>query len=147
MTFNIEEGELFTFGESGIRSTVETIDIETLQAAIEHVEGERYDLRKIEDTEDALTKLLGEKGFAFSDIRARTRRDRENNLIRVQYVIEEGPRVYVERININGNDRTHDEVLRREMRISEGDAFNRVLLERSRRNLRALGFFSSVDIE
>ena len=147
VTFNIEEGELFTFAESGIRTTVETIDVETLQAAIEHVEGDRYDLRKIEDTEDALTKLLGEKGFAFSDIRARTRRDRENNLIRVEYVIEEGPRVYVERININGNDRTHDEVLRREMRISEGDAFNRVLLERSRRNLRALGFFSSVDIE
>ena len=147
VTFNIEEGELFTFAESGIRSTVETIDIETLQAAIDHVEGERYDIRKIEDTEDALTKLLGEKGFAFADIRARTRRDRENNLIRVEYVIEEGPRVYVERININGNDRTHDEVLRREMRISEGDAFNRVMLERSRRNLRALGYFSSVDIE
>ncbi len=147
VTFNIEEGELFTFAESGIRSTVETIDIETLQAAINHIEGDRYDIRKIEDTEDALTKLLGEKGFAFADIRARTRRDRENNLIRVEYVIEEGPRVYVERININGNDRTHDEVLRREMRISEGDAFNRVMLERSRRNLRALGFFSSVDIE
>ena len=147
VTFNIEEGELFTFAESGIRSTVETIDIETLQAAINHVEGDRYDIRKIEDTEDALTKLLGEKGFAFADIRARTRRDRENNLIRVEYVIEEGPRVYVERININGNDRTHDEVLRREMRISEGDAFNRVMLERSRRNLRALGYFSSVDIE
>jgi len=147
VTFNIEEGELFTFAESSIRSTVETVAIETLQAAIDHVEGDRYDLRKIEDTEDALTKLLGEKGFAFAEIRARTRRDRENNLIRVEYVIEEGPRVYVERININGNDRTHDEVLRREMRISEGDAFNRVLLERSRRNLRALGFFSSVDIE
>ncbi len=147
VTFNLEEGELFSFAESSIRSTVETVDIETLQAAIDHVEGDRYDLRKIEDTEDALTKLLGEKGFAFAEIRARTRRDRENNLIRVEYVIEEGPRVYVERININGNDRTHDEVLRREMRISEGDAFNRVLLERSRRNLRALGFFSSVDIE
>ena len=147
VTFNIEEGELFTFAESGIRSTVETIDTETMQAAIDHAEGDRYDLRKIEDTEDALTKLLGEKGFAFADVRARTRRDRENNLIKVEYVIEEGPRVYVERININGNDRTHDEVLRREMRISEGDAFNRVLLERSRRNLRALGFFSSVEIE
>ncbi|HCD16397.1 MAG TPA: outer membrane protein assembly factor BamA, partial [Rhodobiaceae bacterium] len=147
VTFNIEEGELFTFGESRINSTVETIDNEALEAAIDHAEGERYDLRKIEDTEDALTKLLGENGFAFADIRARTRRDRENNLIRVEYVIEEGPRVYVERININGNDRTHDEVLRREIRISEGDAFNRVLLERSRRNLRALGYFSSVDIE
>ena len=147
VTFNIEEGELFTFAESGIRSTVETIDTETMQAAIDHAEGDRYDLRKIEDSEDALTKLLGEKGFAFADVRARTRRDRENNLIKVEYVIEEGPRVYVERININGNDRTHDEVLRREMRISEGDAFNRVLLERSRRNLRALGFFSSVEIE
>jgi outer membrane protein insertion porin family len=147
VTFNIEEGELFTFADSRVRSTVETIEIDALEEAIEHVEGDRYDLRKIEDTEDALTKLLGEKGFAFADIRARTRRDRENNLIRVEYVIEEGPRVYVERININGNDRTHDEVLRREMRISEGDAFNRVLLERSRRNLRGLGYFSSVDIE
>ena len=76
--------------ESGIRTTVETVDVETLPAAIEHVEGDRYDLRKIEDTEDALTKLLGEKGLL--DIRARTRRDRENNLIRVEYVIEEGPR-------------------------------------------------------
>ena len=145
--FNIDEGRLFTFGPGKVSSTVESIDVESLQSAIVHEEGSKYDLRKIEDTEDALTKLLGEKGFAFADIRARTRRDREANLILVEYVIEEGPRVYIERININGNDRTQDEVLRREIRISEGDAFNRVLLERSRRNLRALGYFSSVEIE
>ena len=147
VVFNIDEGELFTFGPGKVSSTVESIDVESLQSAIVHEEGSKYDLRKIEDTEDALTKLLGEKGFAFADIRARTRRDREGNLILVDYVIEEGPRVYIERININGNDRTQDEVLRREIRISEGDAFNRVLLERSRRNLRALGYFSSVEIE
>ncbi len=147
VVFNIDEGELFTFGPGKVSSTVESIDVESLQSAIVHEEGSKYDLRKIEDTEDALTKLLGEKGFAFADIRARTRRDREANLILVEYVIEEGPRVYIERININGNDRTQDEVLRREIRISEGDAFNRVLLERSRRNLRALGYFSSVEIE
>lgn len=147
VVFNIDEGELFTFGPGKVSSTVESIDVESLQSAIVHEEGSKYDLRKIEDTEDALTKLLGEKGYAFADIRARTRRDREANLILVEYVIEEGPRVYIERININGNDRTQDEVLRREIRISEGDAFNRVLLERSRRNLRALGYFSSVEIE
>ena len=147
VVFNIDEGKLFTFGPGKVSSTVESIDVESLQSAIVHEEGSKYDLRKIEDTEDALTKLLGEKGFAFADIRARTRRDREANLILVEYVIEEGPRVYIERININGNDRTQDEVLRREIRISEGDAFNRVLLERSRRNLRALGYFSSVEIE
>ena len=79
MTFNIEEGELFTFGESGIRSTVETIDIETLQAAIEHVEGDRYDLRKNRGYRRCVDQTFGEKGFAFSDIRARTRRDRETN--------------------------------------------------------------------
>ena len=67
--------------------------------------------------------------------------------INITYVIDEGPRVYIERINIVGNFRTHDDVIRREFRLAEGDAFNRLLVEAARRRLRALGFFKTVDID
>ncbi len=146
VTFTLEEGEYYTFGEAAISTTIDTIDTVRLEEQIVHQLGERYDSRTIDKTVDALTKLVGEFGYASADVRPRARRDRDNHIMRVEYIIEEGPRVYVERININGNTRTLDEVIRRQMRLAEGDAFNRVLLNRSEREIRGLGFFSDVQI-
>ena len=146
VTFNIEEGQRYTFGDARVATTLTSTDIAEFETKIVHHAGERYDSRKIDETVDALTKMVGELGFAFADVRPRAHRDKEEHIIRVEYVIEEGPRVYVERININGNTRTLDEVIRRELRLSEGDAFNRVLLNRSERAVRGLGFFANVEI-
>ena len=146
VTFNLSEGEIYDFGESSIQTSMPKIQALNLDAAVKHAPGDRYDARKIDATVDALTKIVGEQGFAFAEVRPRVRRDPEARIVTVSYVIEEGPRVYVERININGNTRTHDEVIRREMDLSEGDGFNRVLLSRSERSIKGLNYFSSVDI-
>ena len=138
ITIQVDEGELYTFGPSRVSTSMEDIGIIELEELIVHKEGEQYDSRALDDTVDELTKSVGEKGFAFADIRPRVSRNRAERLVSVQYVIEEGRRVYVERININGNERTYDEVIRREIRLSEGDAFNRVLLSRSERAVRGL---------
>ena len=146
LNFKIEEGKLYTFGEARVSTELDAIDIVELEERISYEAGETYDSRRIDDTVDALRKLVGEKGYAFAEVRPRTRRDSKGNMVNVEFVIEEGPRVYVERININGNTRTRDEVIRREMRLSEGDAFNQVLLSRSERNVRGLGFFGAVEV-
>ncbi len=146
VTFNLSEGEIYDFEESSIQTSLPKIQALNLDAAVKHAPGDRYDARKIDATVDALTKIVGEQGFAFAEVRPRVRRDPEARIVTVSYVIEEGPRVYVERININGNTRTHDEVIRREMDLSEGDGFNRVLLSRSERSIKGLNYFSSVDI-
>lgn len=146
INFKVNEGPLFTFGEARVATNLETIDIVELEEQIEHEAGERYDSRSLDKSVDALTKIVGEQGYAFADVRPRVRRDYENNQVNVEYVIEEGPRVYVERINVNGNTRTQDDVIRREIRLSEGDAFNKVLLSRSERDVRGLGFFGNVEV-
>ena len=146
VNFKVNEGNLYTFDEARVSTSLETIDIVELEEQIRHEIGERYDSRRMDDTVDALTKLVGEQGYAFADVRPRVSRDTQNNRIVVEYVIEEGPRVYVERVNINGNTRTQDDVIRREIRLSEGDAFNKVLLSRSERDVRGLGFFGDVTV-
>ena len=146
VTFNLEEGPIYNFDKSEIKTSLEKLTGLNLETYIKHEEGERYDARKIDKTVDALTKIVGEQGFAFADIRPRVKRDPETQKVSITYSIEEGPRVYVERINVNGNTRTQDNVIRREMKLSEGDGFNRVLLSRSERDIRGLNFFEKVDI-
>lgn len=146
ITFNLSEGDIYAFGESTVDTSLPKIQALDLSALIKHMPGDRYDARKIDATVDIITKLVGEQGFAFAEVRPRVRRNAEDRIVTVTYVIEEGPRVYVERININGNTRTHDDVVRREMDLSEGDGFNRVLLSRSERSIKGLNYFSTVDI-
>lgn len=146
LNYTIEEGPLYKFGDARVSTSLDTIDIVQLEELIAYESGTVYDSRQIDKTVDALTKLVGEQGYAFAEVRPRVKRDRDNNVVEVEFTVEEGPRVYVERININGNSRTRDEVIRREMRLSEGDAFNQVLLSRSERNIRGLGFFAAVEV-
>ena len=146
INFVIDEGLKYKFGEARVSTSLDALDIVKLEEQILHKTGEQYDRRVLDKTVDALTKMAGESGFAFASIRPRPRSNQETRTVDIEYAIDEGPRVYVERININGNSRTRDDVIRRELRLVEGDAFNKVLLSRSERNVRGLNFFSDVEV-
>ncbi|MEE9380256.1 MAG: outer membrane protein assembly factor BamA [Hyphomonadaceae bacterium] len=147
ITFTVDEGEQYTFGEINVETALEKLDNTFLRRTVPIKSGELYQGDLIEQSIDALTFAAGIAGYAFVDIRPRIVPNPETNQVDVTFAIDEGPRVYIERINIVGNTTTLDRVVRRELRISEGDAFNRVLLDRSRNRARALGFFKDVTIE
>ncbi|ODR95387.1 outer membrane protein assembly factor BamA [Methyloceanibacter superfactus] len=147
ITFTIEEGERYRFGYVDIESALPSLNIEALRGGILTKPGRRYNAEKVEKTVEALTVLVSEQGYAFGQVRPRFERDQATHTMNIVYVIDEGPRVYIERINIVGNFRTEDGVIRRQFRLAEGDAYNRLLVEAARKRLRALGFFKSVDIE
>jgi outer membrane protein insertion porin family len=147
ITFTIDEGERYHFGYIDIESALPSLNIEALHGAILTKTGRRYNVEKVEKTVEALTVKVSEQGYAFGQVRPRFQRDQATHTMNVTYVIDEGPRVYIERINIVGNFRTQDDVIRRQFRLAEGDAYNRLLVEAARKRLRALGFFKSVKIE
>ncbi|HUT48020.1 MAG TPA: outer membrane protein assembly factor BamA [Alphaproteobacteria bacterium] len=146
VTFTIEEGERYKFGEIELRSAIKGLDVKTLRRNLTVKKGAWYDARKIESTIQNLTNAVGTLGFAFVEVRPLIRRDRANRAITVVFLIREGPKVFVERIEIVGNNRTRDEVIRREMRLVEGDAFNTSKIRASRRRLRNLDYFKKVEI-
>jgi outer membrane protein insertion porin family len=146
ITFTVEEGPQYTFGEISIDSRLKDLSNEQLAELIQGETGEVYNADEVEATIQAMTDRIGELGFAFSRIEPRTNLDREKLTIDIVYQIDEGPRVYVERIDIRGNVRTLDSVIRREFRVSEGDAFNTALLRRSEQQIRNLGYFDTVEL-
>jgi len=146
ITFTIDEGERYHFGKIDITNQLPTVDPETLRPVLKTKEGEWYDADQVEGTITALTDTLGNLGYAFVDIQPQIRRNADTKTIDVTYTIKEGPRVYVERINIIGNLRTRDDVIRREFRLVEGDAFNSSKLHRSEQEIKNLDFFSKVNI-
>jgi outer membrane protein insertion porin family len=147
VTLTVEEGERHTFGTINITTTLRDLDPDTLFEQVETEEGEWYNAQLVEDSINNLTGAVGNLGYAFVDIRPRAERDRENQIINLTYEIQEGPKVYVERIDIQGNERTLDRVVRREFRLVEGDAFNSAKLRRSRQRVQNLGFFRNVDVD
>lgn len=146
ITFTLEEGDQYRFGGAEFETTLNELDPVRLASLLKYKEGEVYNAQLVDDSIDALTFEAGSRGYAFADVRPRLRRNAETKTIDIVYVIEEGPRVYIERIDIVGNTRTLDKVIRREFRVAEGDAFNRVLINRSRQRVRALDFFEEVEI-
>ena len=110
-------------------------------------EGDIYSQADVQKAIDALTNAAGTKGYAFADVRPRLKRNPNSRTIDLGFEIVQGPRVYIEKINISGNTRTHDDVIRRQFRLQEGDAFNRVLIDRSRTRIRSLGFFKEVEVK
>lgn len=146
ITFAVEEGEKYNFGTIGIDSEISDINPEDLRGFLRTVEGETYNADQIEESIQALTFELGKLGYAFVNVRPQVTRDRENLSISLVYQINKSPRVYVERINISGNVRTLDYVIRRELQLAEGDAFNTALLRLSRSKVRGLDFFQKVEI-
>lgn len=147
ITFTIDEGVRYDFGEITVETELDKLPADVLRALIPIETGARFQGDLIEDAVDALTFAAGSAGYANVDISPRIERDRENRVVNLTFEVNEGPRVFIERIDVIGNTRTVDDVIRRELRIAEGDAFNRVLLDRSRSRVRALGFFKEVEIE
>jgi len=110
-------------------------------------EGDWYNADLVDETVQAIADRVGSLGYAFVDVRPRIDRDAENKILNLTYDIQEGPKVYVERIDISGNVRTQDKVIRREFRLAEGDAFSTSKLRRTEQRLKDLGFFESVDVQ
>lgn len=147
ITFTIDEGPQYTVGEVRAKTTLAKLDGDILTAYVPMRSGQTFDSEKIESSVEAITFATGAVGYAFVDVNPRLSRHAETNTIDITFEVNEGPRVYVERINVFGNTRTLDKVIRREIRLAEGDAFNRVLVDRSRARIRSLGYFSDVEIE
>ena len=147
VTFSLEEGERYRVSAIDIRSQLRDLAPEDLLPVVEMEEGDWYDADQVEDTLLALTEAVGSRGYAFVDVSPQIEPNREARTVDVTFDVDEGPRVYVERIEITGNVRTLDEVIRREFRLAEGDAYNTALIRRSRQRIMNLGFFNQVDIE
>ncbi len=147
VTFTVEEGERQKFGRMEIVTTLPNLDPESLRVHLEPEEGDWYSAKEVEGTITALTEAVGNLGYAFVDVRPKVERDRENRIINTTFEIKEGPKVYVERIDIEGNVRTLDRVIRREFRLVEGDAFNTSKQRRSRQRIQNLGYFKTVNVE
>ena len=147
LTFTVEEGERYKFGLSDIAVGIRGVNGDDLAKLIEYESEDWYDNRKIDKSVEDITDAVGTLGFAFVEVRPRVNRDRGDRTINVTYDISEGPRVFVERIEIVGNVRTSDKVIRREMQVAEGDAFNAAKVRRSRKRIRDLDYFSNVNIE
>ncbi len=147
ITFVVEEGVRYKFGDVKINSELKNGEKPDFSGIISTKTGKRYNASKVEETIDAMTKRLGDLGYAFVDIQPSLERDPAKRVVNLTYAIKPGPRVYVERINVTGNVRTLDEVVRREFRLSEGDAYNNSKLQRSEQRINNLGFFEKVDIK
>lgn len=147
ITFTIDEGRQYDFGEISVETTLDKLNEEALVSILPMQQGELYRGDLIEDAIDSLTAVSGISGYAFVDVIPRIVPDPENGTVNITFALDEGPRVYIERINIVGNTQTLDPVIRRELTASEGDAFNRVALDRSSNRVRRLGYFSEVEIE
>ena len=146
ITFTIDEGRQYNFGEIKVDTTLDKLNDEVLTRAIAIKEGDLYRGDLIEEVIDQLTAVAGINGFAFVDVIPRIRPNPETGTVDITFAVDEGPRVYIERINIVGNTRTVDPVVRRRLLVSEGDAFNRVSIDRSRGRVQGLGFFSEVEV-
>ena len=147
ITFTLDEGPKYWFGDMDVETSLPSLDPRSLRSSIVTRTGRVYNAQRIENSAEALTIAASQQGYAFAQVRPRFDRDEVNRRINITYVVDEGPHVYIERINIVGNFRTHDDVIRREFSLAEGDAYNRLLVEAARRRLRSLGFFKSVDID
>jgi outer membrane protein insertion porin family len=148
VTYVVEEGERYKFGDVDLESRIRDIKEEDFGRLIRMKKGDWYNAKQIEDTVDSLTETAGLLGYAFVDVRPNFNRDKEKLEMSVSFIINEAPRVYVERVDINGNTRTRDKVIRREFRLAEGDAFNSFKVKRSRDRIQSLGYFQdNLEIE
>ena len=146
ITITIEEGPQFRVASVGVQSHLPDVPDASLAPIVMISPGDIYNGDLVEKTVERLTKEVNRRGYAFSQVRPRGDRDQATQTVTVNFVVDDGPRVYIERINIRGNTRTRDYVIRREFEIGEGDAYNRVLIDRAERRLNSLGYFKKVRI-
>jgi outer membrane protein insertion porin family len=144
LTFTLDEGSQYRFGKVDIESSLKTVDAAALGGYLRTRAGDTYDADAVNRTVDDLSMQLARSGEPFASVFARSDRLPDRRLINLTYAIDPGKRLYVERIDIHGNARTHDDVIRREFDFGEGDAYNRALVDRAERRLKALGYFKTV---
>jgi outer membrane protein insertion porin family len=147
VTFTIEEGARYDFGEIKISSEIPNLSTEELEKLLLTKSGETFNANEIDESVESMTQKAGEFGYAFIDIDPVYERDEAQKILNLNYVISEGPRVYIRNINITGNVRTLDKVIRREFRLQEGDPFNSDAFKRSEQRVRNLGYFEKIDMK
>ncbi|MEP2707847.1 MAG: outer membrane protein assembly factor BamA [Roseibium sp.] len=146
VTFTVDEGDRYKIGDVEIVSTISDVDPEELRKLVRTKSGKTFNSLRVEQSVEDITLRVSQEGYAFARVRPRGARNYETNTIDLIYYIEEGARAYVERINVIGNNRTREYVIRREFDIDEGDAFNRALVDKAERRLVNLGFFERVSV-
>jgi outer membrane protein insertion porin family len=146
VTFTIDEGSQYRVGTIEVLSNVRAIDPATLRSQLKLSVGSVYNADLVEKSVEAMTIQAAKHGYAFANVRPRGERNFETKTISLAFVVEEGARAYIERINIRGNTRTRDYVIRREFDLGEGDAYNRALIDRAERRLKNLNFFKTVKV-
>jgi outer membrane protein insertion porin family len=141
LTYVVEEGKRYKFGDVKVESDIRDLKPEQLQPLVKMKAGDWYNAKAVEDTVDSMTETAGLLGYAFANIDPDFNRDGTKLTMGVTYKVNQTPRVYIERIDVNGNTLTQDKVVRREFRVAEGDAFNGYQVKRSRDRIRSLGYF------
>lgn len=146
ITFTIEEGQKYKVGEVKVKTSLAKLDENVLERFVPIKSGETYNGERVEKSTESITFATGASGYAFVDVQPRLDRHRDTQTIDITFEVNEGPRVYVERINVKGNTRTLDKVIRREVRVAEGDPYNKVLIDRSKSRIKSLDYFTEVEI-
>jgi outer membrane protein insertion porin family len=146
ITFTIEEGEQYRFGTVDVVSTIRLLDPALLRPRLRAYPGDVYNAEAVEKSVEDMTIEAAKQGFAFATVRPRAIRDPQTRTVNLVFSVDEGQRIYIERINVRGNTRTRDYVIRREFDLAEGDAYNRALVNRAERRLKNLSYFKSVKI-
>src|SRR6266576_2409850 len=146
VTFKIEEGQQYRVATVDFRSSIPTLDGNALRSFSRVNVGSLYNAEALEKSVEEMQIEASRRGYAFAIVRPRGDRNFEAHTVSIVFTVDEGPRTYIERINVRGNTRTRDYVIRREFDLSEGDAYNRALVDRAERRLKNLDFFKSVKI-
>ncbi len=146
VTFTVREGDRYRLGKVSVNSQLRLLNVDELLKISELRDGDWYDGDAVGRASDAMEDYIHNHGYAFVEVKPRVVRDPVKHIVDLSFDIGEGPRVYVERIDINGNTRTKDKVIRREFRLAEGDAFNSEAVRRTKTRLDDLGYFNNVDI-
>ena len=146
ITYVVEEGERYKFGDVKVESQIRDFDSEKLTATLRMKKDDWYDAKLVEDTVESLSETAGLFGYAFADVSPDFNRDKETLTMGITFQVAESQRVFVERIDINGNTLTQDKVVRREFRLNEGDAFNSIQVKRTAERIKSLGYFQE-DLE
>ncbi|KRA48820.1 hypothetical protein ASD80_17070 [Devosia sp. Root635] len=146
INFTINEGQKYEFSNVGIETSIAGLNTDALKGTVQTGQGSTYSAGNLQETIEDMAYEAAVQGYSFADVRARLDRDVTTGTFNVTYLVDEGARLYVERINITGNTKTRDFVIRRELEFAEGDPFNRSLVLRGRKNIDALGFFSAVNV-
>jgi outer membrane protein insertion porin family len=146
VTFTLDEGERYRFGKVDVDIKLKDLPPEAVLPLLTVRSGDWYNADAVEKSISVLTEALGNRGYAFVEIKPSITRNREDHTIDITFGVQEGPQVYVERIDIVGNVRTLDKVVRREFQLVEGDAFNTTKMQRSQQRIKNLGFFKKVEV-